>query len=341
MKMWKILLPVTAALLFAGQASAQSDEDQREMEVREAEYSVRLREAEERMEQAAREVAELSRERLPQVWKFDRRIEISNRPHIGITIDGDPDGDPVAGVEIIGVTPGTAADDGGLHAGDIITNVNEQTLHADNSVAANKLLLEVMEAVEEGDVLTLEYLRNGSVTIIELLPRLSTAHSFAWLPNVGEMHWPDAPDFTVHPEVIEKFRLSFGFPMFGSAWGNMELVELSEGLGKYFGTDHGLLVVSAPDEDGLELQDGDVIQSIDGREPTDVRHALRILSSYESGEKLKLGIMRDKKKRTLDIEVPADHRGSLWAPPAVAPVRAPLPARPMVPPVPPAYDIST
>ena len=65
-----------------------------------------------------------------------------------------------------------------------------------------------------------------------------------------------------------------------------------------------------------------MIQSIDGREPTDVRHAMRILGSYESGETLKLGIMRDKKKRKIEIEVPADHRGSLFAPPVAKPVKA-------------------
>ena len=108
----------------------------------------------------------------------------------------------------------------------------------------------------------------------------------------------------------------------------MELVSLNEGLGKYFGTDSGLLVVSAPKSDSLELQDGDVIQTIDGRKPTDVRHAMRILNSYESGESLKLGIMRDKKKRTLEVAVPADHRGSLFAPVPVKPARAPIPPRP-------------
>ena len=53
---------------------------------------------------------------------------------------------------------------------------------------------------------------------------------------------------------------------------------------------------------------------------------MRILSSYKSGEKLKLGIMRDKKKRTLNIEIPAEHRGMLLddIPRPVRPVRVPL-----------------
>jgi hypothetical protein len=81
-----------------------------------------------------------------------------------------------------------------------------------------------------------------------------------------------------------------------------------------------LLVVSAPQSDTFELQDGDVIQSIDGREPKDVRHAMRILGSYQAGETLKLGIVRDKKKRTLDVEIPAKQSGMLFeALPEVSP----------------------
>ena len=86
----------------------------------------------------------------------------------------------------------------------------------------------------------------------------------------------------------------------------MELVDLNEGLGKYFGTDKGVLVVKAPKAEALQLQDGDVIQSIDGREPTSTRHAIRILSSYQPGEKLQIVIMREKRSRTLDIEMPDD-----------------------------------
>ncbi len=106
--------------------------------------------------------------------------------------------------------------------------------------------------------------------------------------------------------------MEFGFPWAGSGLGDLELVELNEGLGRYFGADSGLLVVAAPKSDAFDLRDGDVIQSIDGREPKDVRHAMRILASYQAGERLELGIMRDKKKVTIDVEIPADHHGKLY-----------------------------
>jgi len=49
---------------------------------------------------------------------------------------------------------------------------------------------------------------------------------------------------------------------------------------------------------------------------------------YQGGESLKLGIMRDKKKRTIEVEIPANQRGSLFAPPAAKPARVPLPPKP-------------
>jgi len=330
MKIWKTGLPVAVISLLAGQAIAQSVEDQqpRKMEAREAEYSERLREAEERMEMAAREISEITQERLPGMLQVERRIGISDKPRMGIMIDGSDESGPVAGIEVVGVTPESAADDAGLRAGDVITAVNGETMKASNSAAANRRLLDFMQGVEEGDELKVDYLRKGKAGVTELSPRVMQMHAFSWVPGGGEMHFPMAPDMAMHPEAMQAFKFQVGSPLFGSAWGNMELVELNKGLGKYFGTDTGLLVVTAPQLEGLALQDGDVIQSIDGREPKDVRHALRILGSYQGGEKLELGIMRDKKKRTLKIEVPVDLRGSLRAPPAPRPARAPVPSAP-------------
>ena len=94
----------------------------------------------------------------------------------------------------------------------------------------------------------------------------------------------------------------------GHGFGEMEMVELNESLGRYFGTDSGLLVIKAPSDNAYQLQDGDVIKNIDGRTPSDLRHAVRILSSYESGESVNIEIMRDKRKKTITVEVPDNRR---------------------------------
>ncbi len=313
MKMWKVLLPAAAVLLLAGQALAQTESEEerlREVEARELEMERRMMEAERQMAEAARQIAEISRERLPQIAKIERRFELADKPRLGVTIDVDTGKGPVEGVKVLGVTPGSAASDAGLRPGDIITAVNDEALSAESCGVANERLLDFMRGVEEGDVLNVEYLRDGKVGSVEIEPRVVESPFYAWAgPGMHELKMPE---LHVSPETVEKFKMAYAFPWAGSAWGELELVALNEGLGRYFGTDKGLLVVRAPDSEAFELQDGDVIQSIDGREPKDVRHAMRILNSYQAGEALKLGIMRDKKRRTLDIEVPADYRGTLF-----------------------------
>ena len=81
--------------------------------------------------------------------------------------------------------------------------------------------------------------------------------------------------------------------------GNMELTTLTPQLGRYFGTDHGILVVRAPTHGVLKLRDGDVILTIGGRTPASTSQAIRILTSYDPGEKIKLEILREHHR--LDI----------------------------------------
>jgi hypothetical protein len=109
----------------------------------------------------------------------------------------------------------------------------------------------------------------------------------------------------------------------------MEVVELTEGLGRYFGTDEGLLVISAPKTNDFRLEEGDVIQSIDGRKPGSVDHCMRILASYQPGESLELKIMRDQRAQTLRVAIPetAETPAS-----SIAPLPAPQAVPPTVPP---------
>jgi C-terminal processing protease CtpA/Prc len=343
MRKWKLVLPAAAFLLLAGQVAAQTKADDErlremeakemaasEMEARELEMEEKLRAAEKRMAEAAREIAEISKERLPRMAEIERRFAWSSKPRLGVTIESGDGAGPVEGVTILGVSPGSAASDAGLRPGDILTSVNDESLSAGNGKEANMRLLEFMKGVEEGDVLMVEYLRDGKSGSVEIEPRIVPNDVFVWSDKggPGEIHVTAPP---VAPEVIERFKMEFASPWAHTGLGDLELVELNEGLGRYFGTDTGLLVVKAPKSDAFDLRDGDVIQNIDGREPKDVRHALRILGSYAAGEKLELGIMRDKKKRTIDVEIPADFQGNVVPQPDFEVRPALAPAEPLPP----------
>ena len=337
MKTLKLIIPVAVVLLLAGQAVAQTEQEAKqaalqEVQEREALVQEKLQDAERQMAEAARMIAELTSERLPQLRQIERRIEIINdgRPRLGVTIGNGDDKGPVEGVRVMAVTPGSASDEAGLRAGDILTSVNDESLSADNSDQATKRLLDFMGGVEEGDTLTVEYLRDGKVGSVEVEPKPSEVNIFTF---DGFPRHPSAAKIPrgVHiaPGNVENFQRQFDFRWTGNSWGDMELVELNEGLGKYFGTDSGILVVSAPESDALKLEDGDVIQKIDGREPTSVRHALRILSSYQAGESLEIEIIREKKRRKLEISMPDDRTSMFWvAPKQVLPARVPAAPKP-------------
>jgi len=334
MKTWIFSVTLAVLLAFVGPVAAQTDEEVgvRESAERHADVERRMMEAEKRMAQAAREMAELTSERLPHDVRIERRVEFSSRPRLGVTIGGGEEKGPVEGVSVLGVTPGTAASDAGLRAGDVITSINKESISGSNSAEANEKLLGFMSGVEEGDALDVEYLRNGKVGKVEVMPKVGGPNVFVWEgeggPDFEFPAVPGAPGVHVAPHFGGPSRFSWAFS--GHGLGDMELVELSEGLGRYFGTDSGLLVVSAPESNELQLQDGDVIQSIDGREPKSVRHGLQILGSYQAGEKLELKIMRDKKSRKLNIEMPDDRRSMLFdnftAPVQPAAMPAPVPA---------------
>ncbi len=312
------------------QMERQRAERERIMRDEKVEIEIRMREAEAALADAAHEVAELSRHNLPRVAAIERLIRTGNRPVLGITIGPGDKQEPVEGVTILGVSPGGAAEEAGLMAGDVITSINDETLTADSERKANEKLLDFMKGIEEGDELSVEYLRNGRTQTVDISPRpVGGVFAFNF----------DGNDFTVPiPPVaphLGNWENRFVWLGGKTGFGDMEMVKLTERLGSYFGTDEGILIVRAPENEQLKLQDGDVIQSIDGRKPTSVNHAMRILASYQSGETVKLQIMRDKRKQTVSIEIP-DNRQSLAVPDPVSKVHATrnvkvvtLPAKPL------------
>jgi S1-C subfamily serine protease len=289
------------------------------------EVEKRMREAEQRLAEAAQQIAELSARQLPRVAEIERRFKFDSRPKLGITIGSD-EGGPAAGVSVIGVSPGGAADEVGLRSGDTITAINGESLVSASSDEANKKLLDFMSGVEEGDVLELDYLRNGKSGQVDLSPQIMSGHVLAFGGAPFDFTVPVAPT-APRGDLLQRWMWASG----GSGFGDMELVSLTEKLGKYFGTDKGLLVVRAPDNEDFKLEDGDVIQRIDGREPTSVSHAMRILGSYQGGEKFEIEIMRDKKKQKLSVDMPDNRqsRTSSFLAPRVAPVRETIPVAPL------------
>ncbi len=263
------------------------------------EFSAAQRELEiarEELEAAARQVAQLStRAAAPIVGGVMLDFQnTARRAMLGINIEDSGDG-----VVVAGVSPGGPADDGGVETGDIIIAIDAAALTGSEVSSPSEVLIGQMAHVSPGDVVVLTIVRGDEERDIEVEARPFAEQYFrgriAPFPQGG---------FRAGPLLPQPFN--FTIPL--GRWADMELVELTPALGAYFGTDEGILVLSAPSDDALELQDGDVIIEIGGRKPASTEHAMRILGSFEPGETLELTIMRNQRRQTLELELAAAGR---------------------------------
>lgn len=112
----------------------------------------------------------------------------------------------------------------------------------------------------------------------------------------GDVHVFEGPGADLR--ALDGPGVGFMFGRAGLARG-LELVEVSPGLGKYFGIERGVLVAAVGRESTLGLEPGDVILSVDAREVTDPAQLRRILASYTRDEEVELTVQRDGERITL------------------------------------------
>jgi len=99
---------------------------------------------------------------------------------------------------------------------------------------------------------------------------------------------------------LQDANVWFGFPM---AEG-LQLAEIDAGLGEYFKTDRGVLVLKARTDNDLQLESGDVILQVGDTRVDSPAEFMRALRSLDSGDELVMDIKRHRKDRTLKTIMP-------------------------------------
>jgi membrane-associated protease RseP (regulator of RpoE activity) len=269
--------------------------------VDEAALQVRLDAARRRMEVAAQQLAALSAQMYgPMVKRYQ---VLSGSPHalIGVQLERSS---ATAGARVGEVSPGGPAQRAGIRSGDVIVAVNGTEVRGKDSA---RRAIELLRGVKPGEKVHLSVVRGAQTRDVTVIARADWSAVFL-ARQLPEVPLPPLPPVAALPG----FRAGFGGGFRGRPLiirgpvADMELARLTPGLGRYFGTDSGVLVVRAPPQGALGLQDGDVILSIGGRDPIDSSHVIRILASYDPGEKIALEVMRSHRKITLTTHMPAD-----------------------------------
>ncbi len=284
--MYKLMKVVgfTVALLVAlqaPQAFAGDDELDRKIE-----------EARERLDRAARELAELHSERYEDCCD-------SQKPMLGILLG---DGPMQGGVELVGVTPGWGAEAAGLKAGDKIVRIGDESLATAKDPVHE--LVAFMKQVTPGESVAVVYERDGELKDATIVTHAMSGHIMKVIsdnvkiieklapPNVPKV--PQAPHFAKR---IEKILMQDGTVA-------NQLMYVSGDLAEYFDIDSGVVLVRA--EADSPLKAGDVLLSVGGDEIGDIDEALEVLGrAAKEDDPVTAVVKRKGKRRNLELDADA------------------------------------
>ncbi|MUV12731.1 PDZ domain-containing protein [Noviluteimonas gilva] len=343
------LLGACIALVLAAGAAAETPKAK--VRTADAATQAQLDAAQADLQRAAKRVAELQAklgvEGTPGVHVFERTLV--NRPVIGVVLAPDAQ----AGVRVAGVTPDSGAAKAGLKAGDRITAVGGTPVLGNTGEMRLENSRKLFTGLDDGKPVRIDYVRAGKAASANVTASLDQDVFWVGAPGEGgpQIRRIEVPGVgkDVRQEVIrigprgDCKGKNCKVPMLAEAfrWNGLNLASVDGKLGRYFGTDKGVLVLSAgADLEGL--QPGDVILKIDSRNVNSPREAMEALRAKEDNAMALVEYMRDRRVASTRVKVPEISFKFVTPPPPPAPPavpRAPKAPPPPPPPPPPAAFI--
>ncbi|MDZ4812135.1 MAG: PDZ domain-containing protein [Pseudomonadota bacterium] len=174
---------------------------------------------------------------------------------------------------------------------------------------------------EIGDGEEIEIIINGERRMHPAPHHGKNAHIFEFKRDDG-----------THGERVERIVRQFRD---GAPWASLNLSTLNPELGRYFGTEHGVLVLDTSANTLKELKPGDVIQVVDGQPADSVSGVMRALSRKEPGQTLNVEVWRDRKRQVFAVTAPERDQFMFSIPAPPAPPTPPTPNSLPAPPAPP------
>lgn len=215
-----------------------------------------------------------------------------NRAYLGVLI-GDQSED---GIVVAGVTPAGGAEAAGIESDDVIVAINGESLTGQDQPL--NILHGVLDDVAPGGEVELRVYRDGNIETHEVTTTPSVVHIESQVPmlleklgQAGRVQITPAAPLTAPRPWLN---------LMGALGGTeqLQLVDIGEDLGDYFGVDGGVLVLNAPGKS--ELKPGDVLRRIDGADVGSANEAYRLLAAT-SGENAEVEIRRKNRKAEVTV----------------------------------------
>jgi hypothetical protein len=257
-----------------------------------------------------------------------------------------------AGVRLAAVTPGNPAAQAGLRSGDILLSVDGRKI-AGKGEEAVESARSLLHGLTRGQKVRLGYARAGKTAEATVVAGdIRRMVMFGGVPGQDmDFEGLEGRELrglrTLDPQIEGELRRVLPMarcepgqqqcdaPALFEAfrWQGLNLASLDGDLGHYFGTEHGVLVLSGgPGLEGLHA--GDVIQKVGGTAVDSPREVMRALRGKPVGSALALSVLRDRKAVAVSVKVPEARPLPFLAPPT-PPTPPTPPAMPAPPPPPP------
>ncbi|MCK4364077.1 MAG: PDZ domain-containing protein, partial [Candidatus Aminicenantes bacterium] len=239
------------------------------------------------------------------------------RGWLGVSIEENEEGK----VGIIAIEKESPAELAKLKEGDIVLKIERE------EVASTKMLAKEIRKRKPGKTITLKIERNGKEIDVKVklgeysekyvrieleskFPRLFFAPKPPKPPVVPKL--PELRKLPKPPEPPEPKIFSWGLEH--RKYIGIYLEEINRELSEYFGVKEGrgLLVAKITKDSPAEkagLKVGDVIIKADGIRTERARDLTRVIQDKEKGERIKLELLRNKKVRSVEVEIEEERSG--------------------------------